>query len=150
MSVLRQEPSNEIAATITTTIQCWRMSDCIDSDVINDKWESVCVTDELRGQVWISPDLFKIEYDPGCPVERPSAKKPTRKVAARKDDILKFRISISVGFFEFFSDEYSVKPVLVKPRREDRFRPAKSDKQCPDDFQYDDGTASLADDYTPA
>jgi len=157
MAVLRQEPSNERAATITTTIQCWRSSNCVDSDVITGKWETVCVTDELRGQVWISPDLFEIDYDPGCPVERPSAKKPTRAVEARKQDVLKFRISITVGFFEFFSNQfdvdsawYSASPVLVKPRRNDRFKDADSDDQCPDDFQYDDGTASLIDDYTPA
>jgi len=149
MAVLRQEPSNEKAATITTTIQCWRSSNCVDSDLVKDKWETVCVTDELRGQVWISPDLFKIEYDPGCPDERPSAKKPTRPVAARKNDELKFRISITVGFFEFLSDEYVASPVLVKPRRKDRFKCAKSVDQCPDDFQYDDGTPSVIDDYTP-
>jgi len=157
MAVLRQNPSNSKAATITTTIQCWRSSNCVDSDVMRGKWETVCVTDELRGQVWISPDLFEIEYDPDCPDERPSAKKPPRTIEARKLDVLKFRISITVGFFEFYSDQfrlgsawYSATPILVAPRRKDRFKPTDSSDLCPDDFQYDDGAPSLIDDYTSA
>ncbi len=150
MAVLRRQPSHEKAATIITTVQCLRRSKCIDSDVVDDKWETVCVTGELRAQVWISPDLFDIEYDPPCPAERPSAKKPIRSVGARRQDELTFRFLITVGYFEFVSDEYSASPVLVIPRRYDRFEPADSNDQCPDDFQYDDGTASLIDDYTPA
>jgi len=142
MAVLRQQPSEERAATITTTIQCMRMSNCIDSDVVNDKWETVFVTDELRGQVWIGSDLFKIEYSLGCLDERPSSKKQTRTVSERNQDVLKFRFSVTVGFFEFFSDEYTASPVLVEPRRNDRFKEATSDDQCPDDFQYDDGSPS--------
>jgi len=155
MAVLRQSSNNEKTATITTTIQCWRSADYDDSDAVTDKWETVCVTNELRGQVWISPDLLEIKYDPA--VERPSAKKATRSVAARKLDKLKFRISITVGFYEFFSDGfennstwYTASPILVKPRRNDRFRPTVSADHCPDDFQYDDGAPSLIDDYTSA
>jgi hypothetical protein len=87
----------------------------------------------------------------------PLRKKPTRAVKSRELDVLKFRISITVGFFEFFSDQfkpgsalYSASPVLVTPRRKDRFKRTDSGDQCPDDFQYDDGTPSLIEYYTPA
>lgn len=101
--------------------------------------------------------FVRVYFGNFSPDEHPSGIKPTRAVKSRELDVLKFRISITVGFFEFFSDQfkpgsalYSASPVLVTPRRKDRFKRTDSGDQCPDDFQYDDGTPSLIEDYTPA
>jgi len=151
MAVLREQPSNQKSATITTTIQCLRKSQCVDPDTVSDKWETVHVTDELRGQVWTSPDLLEIDYGGACPVNHPSAQRPYRPIAERARDKLTFRFSITVGFYEFFSDSFSnahnqvyeASPLLVAPKRRHRFKDEKSDQQCPDDFQYDDGAALI-------
>ncbi len=143
MAVLRQVPIDLDAATITTTIQCKRpgTGDC--SDEKSEQWETVCVTNELRGQVWISPYLFTVPSAPDWPPRRPSAKQRPRSIESREQDALVFRFLITVGFYEYQSKEYTAQPELVIPRRHHRFKHGRSEAQCPDDFQYDDGTAAL-------
>jgi hypothetical protein len=141
MAVIRCDDTNDYkGVTITTTIQCWRQSPCDDRYVVQDKWETVCVTDELHSQVWISPDLFQIDYDDqACKPNRPSAKKPERLIGSRANDELKFRFVITIGFYQYTSLEYTARPELIQPRRGYRHRLVDSEDKCPIDCRYDDG-----------
>jgi hypothetical protein len=124
--------------TITTTVQCWRKG-CPYDDTLGDAWETVAVTDELNGSIWISPDLLDRKDQDQCNPQRPSAKKYYPNIAERRDHVLKFRFIVTAGFIQVTSREYEWKPQLVKPRRERKVNPFDSEKKCPTTCSYDDG-----------
>jgi hypothetical protein len=103
------------------------------------------VTDELNGQVWISPDLFETSVSGTDCNPRQSAKRPYRKLRDRERDSLKFRFILTIGFSNYVGEEFTVKPILVKPKRRRSFRKIGSDEICYESCRYDDGYDSNLD-----